>query len=350
MPCTQDLAKLSTIKFSLLLDGEPTETRKLIAAAEEVGFFYLDLTDQGSSNMLYNLEVLTSIMKIWFARPEREKLNAPTTTKAHGYKPVGAHAGVGGKSDGWEALKIGRQELKGRWALADVVKEHVDRYDQFVAQCHFALTIILNRLSSGLDLQGDHSLQKHHRDDTPSKSSVFFLHYPPRDDAGAHMGQNMHTDMGTLTLLFAMQWGLQVLCRSDKSHKSPAAAEGEKLEWKFVQPKPGHAVINVGDTLRFLTGRRLQSALHRALPIQAEDRYAVTYFLRPSDDAEFLDSDGAKSTAMDWYLKKNETYEDSHDHQMSGSVLLGGLEEQAEIIKDRLEGCSGDPLLMVGRS
>ncbi|KAH9834712.1 gibberellin 20-oxidase [Teratosphaeria destructans] len=285
----------------------------MIAAAEDVGFFYLDLTDQGSANMLYNLEVLTSIMRIWFARPEREKRNVPTTTKAHGYKPVGLHAGVGGKSDGWEALKIGRQELKGRWALADVVKEHVDRYDD---------------------------LQKRHRDDTPSKSSVFFLHYPPRDDAGDNMGQNMHMDMGTLALLFAMQWGLQVLCRADSSARS-SATEGEKLEWKFVQPRPGHAVINVGDTLRFLTGRRLRSALHRALPIQAEDRYAVTYFLRPSDDAEFLDSDGATSTARDWYLRKNETYEDSHENQLNGSVLLGGLEEQVEIVKDRRAVCLG---------
>lgn len=200
---------------------------------------------------------------------------------------------------------------------------------------HFVLKIILSCLSCGMGLRGNNSLQTHHRDDRPSKSSVFFLHYPPRDTTAENMGQNMHTDLGTLTLLFTTQWGLQVLCPADSSDPSAAAAASaggsEHMEWKFVEPKPGHAIINVGDTLRFLTNKQLRSALHRVIPLYEGDRYSVTYFLRPSDDAEFVDSEGESIDAMKWYLKKNSTYESSYEKQRKDSVLLGGIEEHGSI-------------------
>lgn len=135
-----------------------------------------------------------------------------------------------------------------------------------------------------------------------------------------HVGQNMHTDIGSLTLLFAQQWGLQVLCPSD----TPCPETGEKFQWRFVEPRAGHAIINIGDTLRFLSGYKLRSALHRALPLDTGDRYSVAYFLRPSDDAEFVDTEGETVSAFDWYAKKNETYEKPHELQPE-SILVGGM-------------------------
>ncbi|KAF5538658.1 gibberellin 20-oxidase [Fusarium mexicanum] len=134
------------------------------------------------------------------------------------------------------------------------------------------------------------------------------------------VGQNMHTDIGTLTLLFAPQWGLQVV--------SPVTGA-----WEYVQPREGHAIINVANTLRFLSKKRFRSALHRVLPIggvQKEDRYAVSYFLRAADDTEFKDSNDEVSNAKSWYLTKYHTYELPHDVQGEQTVLSGGMAQELQ--------------------
>ena len=133
----------------------------------------------------------------------------------------------------------------------------------------------------------------------------------------------MHTDVGTLTLLFAPQWGLQILSPS-------SSATGV---WEFVEPRPGHAIINVGDTLRFLSGRRFRSALHRALPLSEGSRYAASYFLRANDGVEFRDSEGGKVNAKDWFERKFALYERPHAVQRSGnaSILTGGMAEELNL-------------------
>lgn len=106
VPPVQDRAELRTIKFTSLLDQDQDAISALVAASKEVGFFYLDLTDDASQQLLENLGDLKDVMADWFAQPDAIKRKAPTVTKAHGYKPIGTHAGVGGQRDGWEALKV----------------------------------------------------------------------------------------------------------------------------------------------------------------------------------------------------------------------------------------------------
>lgn len=217
-------------------------------------------------------------------------------------------------------FKIGKFELDGRWALPSVARENLVLVDQFMAACHFISKLLLDCISDALGLKGDDRLEKHHRDDCRSKSTLYFLHYPPGAQDPSNVGQNMHTDIGTLTILHAPQWGLQVF--------SP-----EESVWKYVEPRPGHAVVNVGDTLRFLSGKRLRSALHRVLPqgrVQQEDRYSISYFLRASDSTEFQDSDGDPSSAKNWYLKKYEMYELPHGVQKQQTTLSGGMAQELQ--------------------
>ena len=115
------------------------------------------------------------------------------------------------------------------------------------------------------------------------------LHYPKHEDQ-TNIGHNKHTDIGSLTLLFSEQWGLQVF------------TPGER-RWAWVQPRPhGHATINVGDSLRFLSGKTLYSCLHRVIPVdgqsQKEDRYSIAYFLRPENSAVYEDADGKRVTVL----------------------------------------------------
>ena len=134
------------------------------------------------------------------------------------------------------------------------------------------------------------------------------------DPTGGNVGHNVHTDYGTLTLVFAPQWGLQVL--------SPTGAT--EKHWEYVEPRPRCAIVNVADALRFLTHDRLRSAVHRVLPLPDTDRYSVTYFLRPSDDVEITDGEGKVHNVIDWYEKKNNMYEASFAAQ-DRSLLVGNL-------------------------
>ncbi|KAJ8118887.1 hypothetical protein OPT61_g232 [Boeremia exigua] len=307
------VAQLKTISFSELIDRNEQEMSKLMSACEHYGFFYLDLTSVGASNMMKDLDDLRVLMGDWFKQPVTSKLKTPTISNSHGYKPVGIQSGISENTkDGWEALKVGHRELRGRWALPPVVKSNPRVFDDFSAASHYVLKHLLDCISSGLELKDEQSLHHLHRDDEPSKSTLYFLHYPAATIAQAGVGQNMHTDVGSLTLLFAPQWGLQAL--------SPDSGD-----WEWVEPKPGHAIINVGDTLRFLSGRRLRSALHRAVQIEGVDRFSISYFLRASDRTEFRDSDNVKTDAREWYLRKYETYNQSHEVQRMQSVLTGGM-------------------------
>lgn len=153
----------------------------------------------------------------------------------------------------------------------------------------------------------------------PSQSVMTILHYPPTRDT-SHIGHNKHTDIGTLTLLFADQWGLQVY--------SP-----ERDGWAFVEPRPRrHATVNVGDSLRFLSGGRLYSCVHRVVPVkgelatQDEDRYSIGYFLRAADEMVYEGSDGRIVTAKEWHDDKFALFTESHSKQDESAMLTGGME------------------------
>ncbi|KAJ6437220.1 hypothetical protein O9K51_10191 [Purpureocillium lavendulum] len=311
-------ADLYTVKFDKLFDRGEGELETLQRACERDGFFYLDLQGPGSATLWKDLDSVGEITKRWFSQPTEVKLKTPTVS----FKATGNQSGaVESLKDGFEALKIGRNELLGRWALPPVVHENLPLFDQFTASCHFILRLILDCLSDCLRLRGAARLDAHHRDDARSKSTLYFLHYPPGARNRGEVGQNMHTDIGSLTLLFAPQWGLQVA--------SPVTGA-----WEYVEPRPGCAVVNVADTLRFLSNRRFRSALHRVLPlggVQHEDRYSVSYFLRAADATEFQDSNDAASNAKDWYLTKYNTYELPHEIQGEETVLSGGMAQELRV-------------------
>lgn len=149
---------------------------------------------------------------------------------------------------------------------------------------------------------------------TKSITILGLLRYPKGQTQ--ERGHNMHTDAGTITLLLTQQWGLQVL--DPHSH-----------EWKYVEPKQGFAIVNVGDSLRFLSGKRLCSAVHRVLPqeeILSENRFSMCYFLRPNDDAVFLDQDGKTTlSAQEWYVQKFKTFKQTHAEQSKETFLTGGM-------------------------
>jgi len=144
--------------------------------------------------------------------------------------------------------------------------------------------------------------------------------YPMQDSLDVGVGHNKHTDLGTLTFLLCKSPGLQVLSNQG---------------WQYVAPKPHCAIINVGDTLRFLTGNALKSAVHRVMPVdrlQTDHRYSIAYFLRAENDAVFTDSIGRKVSAKVWHDEKFDVFRESHEEQAKRAILTGGMEQNEALL------------------
>ncbi|KAK1855165.1 2og-fe oxygenase family protein [Colletotrichum chrysophilum] len=292
-------ANLHTLNFRSLVNKDEKSLSTLLSACENHGFFYLDLRDWESGSMLKNYESSGQIMKQWFNQPLEEKLRTETISDAHGYKPPGVQSGVNENTrDGFEALRISRVHLLNHSHLPGVVAENFDLFKTFQLSAHFVLKTLLTRLSDAVGLEGKERFEDDALQDKTAR------------------GHNAHTDVGSFTLLFNEQPGLQVV--------SPTTND-----WEYVAPKPGHAIINVADTLRFMSKRRFRSAMHRVLPHgnkMSQDRYSTAYFLRAGDSVVFQGINGQSVTAEEWFLSKYQSFNKTLQEQRLDSVATGGME------------------------
>ncbi len=206
--------------------------------------------------------------------------------------------------------------------LPGSIHKNMNLFDNFISESHFTVLKLLECLSDGMGLTGAARFENSHRPNIPARTTMVLFRYPRQVQDGAGIGHNMHTDIGSLTLLFCEDWGLQLL--------SP-----ETGQWGFVAPKPGHAIINVGDSLRFLSGHKLASCVHRVLPItdrQEVHRYSIAYFLRPEDDAIYVDSKGRQLSAKTWHDEKYNVFREPHEKQEQDMVLTGGMEKDGILL------------------
>ena len=205
--------------------------------------------------------------------------------------------------------------------LPTVAEEHFELFQRYQFTCHRICKMILSCLSDFCNIAEEDRFETFHSDNEGSRSALSFQHHPPSPENGG-VGHNAHTDVGTLTLLITKQWGLQVL--------SPLTNE-----WEYVQPRPGYAVVNVGDTLRFLSSLRFRSGLHRVLPIGGKstvDRYSTIYFLRAADTATFEASDGKKLNAEEWFQRKFSAFTRPLEEMRKDGLAFGGMDKELGVI------------------
>ncbi|KAF9458157.1 2OG-Fe-II oxygenase family oxidoreductase [Collybia nuda] len=315
-----DIAPLETIDLARLLVRDPAEVTKLLKACIKHGFFYLDLqtSDVGRKIMKDEQEVLR-FMETYFAQSLEKKMLDDRQSFLHGFKPVGTFTGAKSDyKDCYETLKVARAEMleKSR-KLPEDVKRAIELFESFMTGSHSINFTLLECLSDALGLIGANRFEESHRDGQETNTCLVMLHYP-KSEGDQNLGHNKHTDIGSITLLFSEQWGLQVFAP-------------ETQTWKFIQPRPhGHATINVGDSLRFLSGKKLNSCVHRVIPptgdSQLEDRYSIAYFLRPENDIRYEDADGKKVSAAQWHDDKYIMFGTEYDKQERSTMLTGGME------------------------
>lgn len=190
-------------------------------------------------------------------------------------------------------------------------------------EAHDILMMMLERLSKEMGLKGSARFETYHAEPGPSLTNLALLKYPKHDEsADSSVGHNKHTDIGSLTFLLCEQWGLQILSPDTKT-------------WAFVKPRAGHAVINVGDSLRFPSRGELASVVHRVIPLhekQHEDRYSIAYFLRVNDDVRFLDAKGKLWSAKEWHDFKFDAFRSPVTMENGMQVLTGMMEENDALI------------------
>jgi len=199
--------------------------------------------------------------------------------------------------------------------LPETVHKNAELFDTFISITHYVSMTIVSCLSDALGLHNDRRLEQSHREGEPTNTTLMLMHYP-HHLGDANVGQNKHTDSGSLTFILCEQWGLQVM--------TP-----ETNTWSYIPPRSGHAVINMGDSLRFLSGKRLYSAVHRVLPPswQKESRYSIAYFLRPEKEAKFEDTDGNEVSAAKWHDEKYLVFRQPHAKQAENNMVTGGMEQ-----------------------
>jgi isopenicillin N synthase-like dioxygenase len=199
----------------------------------------------------------------------------------------------------------------------DFVDKNIELFERFNTDCHSTAVELLICLSDLLGLKDNSRFEENHQIDDSSLCTLNLFRYPRQIVGDTHFGHNKHTDNGTFTLLLTEQPGLEVFSL--------------KKTWDAVMPKPSCAVVNVGDTLRFLSGHKFRSAIHRVVPqFEHGDRYTVGYFLRAEDDTVIRDGDGVISTAKEYHDRKYVNYQASHAVQRTNNILLGGMAKELD--------------------
>lgn len=199
--------------------------------------------------------------------------------------------------------------------LPYVIHDNLDLFSRFRDESRTVAIELLKALSDIFKFTDDKRFERFHTDQGHSFSCVNLIRYQRSNDYN-YFGQNQHTDNGTLIFLLTEQLGLQVQSKDGKG-------------WSWVAPKKDYAVINVADTLRFMSGKALRSSIHRAVPLWIGDqqyRNTIGFFLRANDDTVLQDIDGEMMTATDWHDRKYVNYVLPHEVQRTNTILLGGME------------------------
>ncbi|CRG92415.1 Peptide transporter PTR2 [Talaromyces islandicus] len=315
-----DYGELPTVSLAKLVQGEADAAKDLFTACRDVGFFYLDFRDPSTSKILEDVDKLVTITERTFQLPLEEKQyynteKLSTLSKTHGYKAAGLASGpFQEKRDGFESYMIANNALfdldpEMPFEAPSTITGQREMLEQFVAHMHEYGLVILSTLAQALHIR----FQESHRNTVPNTSSLGLLRYLTYGSSDKKVGHIAHTDIGTLAIVFSQTGGLQVLM--------PGVDE-----WQYIAPKPGHAIVNVGDSLTALSKGALKSCLHRVVPppdAWNQTKYSIVYLVRPEHDVNFTAGDGKDWRSLDWHNRKFAILRASHAVQREDATLTG---------------------------
>ncbi len=164
--------------------------------------------------------------------------------------------------------------------LPNVIEAKREECQCFFKYAHATAMLLLAALERQLGLPSG-TLEQLNALDKQSDTSLRLLLSPPQyvpEDNRITLGG--HTDIGTLTLLFHVAGGLQIL---------PPGKDNVSENWQYIRPEPGHVLVNLGDTIVEWTGGMLRSSLHRVVTAPGAQatlpRQSLAYLIRPERNA-----------------------------------------------------------------
>ncbi|KAJ1714621.1 hypothetical protein NYO67_3270 [Aspergillus flavus] len=285
-PFPSDLHIVPLPKVSLegLQNGSEHESQLLFQVCQEWGFFSLDLRQSDKGNeLLGDAEQMFDLTRETFDL-DQSVLDNYAYTPPHDLTGVRVNLRTDdGKMDCMELYSINQDDILGNRPPrrnADSIEARRAEVRQFIENSHSVIDIILTCLDHQLGLTPG-TLSALSPLEQISETSVRLLlgqsQSSPKYD---NITLGGHTDIGSITLLFNVVGGLQIL---------PADRENKLENWLYVKPEPGHALVNIGDTLVEWTGGLLRSSLHRVLTAPGEQalvgRQSVAYLVRPRNSA-----------------------------------------------------------------
>ncbi|KAJ7611498.1 hypothetical protein DFH06DRAFT_1244269 [Mycena polygramma] len=205
---------------------------------------------------------------------EKRRLHAEISEgNLAGYKPTGYYKRPDGAADTLEHFDNYPSTLRAS-RFPDVGRPYVSDIRSFVKYNHdFLLRRVLAILSLGMGIPQDTLWDLHHRgspsDDASldtgdddeivwkhSKDQLRYAMYHPLSEEDRvkkkHLMVPAHTDFGSVSFLYSQPMaGLQVLCPDNI--------------WRYIRHYPEHIIVNLGDSLEFLTGGLLKAVSHRGM-------------------------------------------------------------------------------------
>lgn len=326
-PFPEDLPtiELQSISLARLLNDDAEEARRLFHICTHEGFCYLDLTTHPKGIKL--LDDAHQVHKAGveaFKTPMAEKYtfkpraSYETGLLDTGYKELGLDKD--GNCDKLELLNISQAGFfsgKEKYELPPWLAKHEIVFRTILRDANVIHNIILAILEQELALPIG-SLTSLHKLTDPSGDFLRILHYPaPKDGKPLpHPPTPAHRDAVSVALLFCWQGGLQIT-----SSTAPVDHTVEEPEdtWFYVQPRPGHAIVNLGLALQVLTNGVLNAGKHRVVTPPGEqalyDRISVLISARPHEDTPMRSfqstrippgeyEEGETLTAKQWGIKE----------------------------------------------
>ncbi|GKZ37573.1 hypothetical protein AbraIFM66950_009186 [Aspergillus brasiliensis] len=329
-PANLPVVPLEKISLEALKNNAKDEVERLFEACQKRGFFLLDLKGSTQGTALLQdaegmFELTTQLSTLGHETLKTYTYKPPDFTR---YKGIGSLKTDDGNVDYIHAYSLSQDEVLGTSNLSrlhpDVINSNRLQLRQFIKHAHAVLDEILAELDICLGIEPQ-TLEALSPLDQESDSIVRLLWSPaqthPNYDRISFGG---HTDLGTMTLLFNIAGGLQVL---------PAGCENIKENWRYIKPEPGCAVVNVGDTLVEWTGGLLRSSLHRVVTAPGDQammqRQSVAYLVRAKRNASLKRLEGGIIPPLLPGEEDETRTVDEWSESRSRQIVLGRLKPEA---------------------
>ena len=352
---TLDIALIDLSKFDKGIEARKELANQLEKSLTEYGFF--KLINHGISHEF--LETMKSICQSTFETTDEVKANFFAgkdiidedkglelgVIRGTGFKPRGYWTYTNETKDNVEFYNVRHfnhpKIFNNKIKYPEFVKENLSEIQDYFSYLHTEIQRkVLTLMDIILELPEGELYNKYFKviENKTRESGTgfgrFLLYHPVNDDYNNKTSSTWlrgHTDAGGLTYILSQSiLSLQVRTYDDN-------------KWKYVSHTPDALIVNIGDTMKFITGGYFKSSVHRVHTAPADQqgftRSTIIYFASPRLDI-FMDPEEINSpklnrkgilrdenlqriTVGDWDEAKGQFFNKTSANRKNNLLILG---------------------------